>query len=194
MSPLILRPNHTVCTLDGSSYVMLRLRHGADLRQLKICGGNLLRLSLRAWIAHASSLSQRRIRVSAEEVSCVALELILSSLVDVPEAPELQCLPEAREGGGAAAVAVAVAVAVVGVYRLSLRALMARALYLSPRRIRVSAEEVSCAAPALILINLVDAPQALQPQFRQKAHPGPPVAVVDVAVAVAGAVSCAALL
>lgn len=60
-----------------------------ELEELKICGGNLFLLSFGAWIEHALSLSPRRIRVFAGEVSCVAPELILSSLVDVPELPEL---------------------------------------------------------------------------------------------------------
>ena len=60
-------------------------------------------------IAHALSLSPRRIRVSPEEVSCVAPEFILSSLVDVPEALELQFLPETQVGaGGVLAVVVVV--------------------------------------------------------------------------------------
>ena len=61
-------------------------------------------------IAHALSLSPRRIRVSPEEVSCVAPEFILSSLVDVPEALELQFLPETQVGAGAGVFAVVVVV------------------------------------------------------------------------------------
>ena len=83
-------------------------------------------------IAHALSLSPRRIRVSPEEVSCVAPEFILSSLVDVPEALELQFLPETQVGAGGLAVVVVVP---------SLRAWLARALLLFPR-MQKSAEKV----------------------------------------------------